>query len=96
MGEHFTRGSRNEIELQSSVPIAGRKHLVGSESPGFPKYLSGPKDDFPMLVKAKNGKDVSMKLWASRARVIIDQAYDRYVECSVQKFYYCEGITGST
>ena len=79
MGEYFSRGSLNEIELQTAVLLAGRKHLVSSNSPGFPKYLSGPKDDFPMLVKARKGQETSMKHWALRSREIIDQAYQRYV-----------------
>ena len=79
MGEYFTHGSLNEIELQTPVPLAGRKYLASSTSAGFPKYLSGPKDDFPMLVKAKKGRETSMKHWAMRSREIIDQAYQRYV-----------------
>jgi hypothetical protein len=79
MGEYFSRGCLNEIELQTAVPLAGRKHLVGSNSAGFPKHLSGPKEDFPMLVKAKNGQEASMKHWALRCREIIDQAYQRYL-----------------
>ena len=79
MGEHFSRGSLNEIELQTIVPLAGRKCLVSSNSTGFPKHLSGPKEDFPILVKAKKGQEASMKHWALRCREIIDQAYQRYV-----------------
>ena len=79
MGEYFARGSVNEIELQTPVPLAGRKHLVSSDSPGFPKHLSGPGKDFPMLVKARNGQEANMKDWSLRSREIIDQAYHRYV-----------------
>jgi hypothetical protein len=79
IGEYFSRGSLNEIELQTVVPLAGRKHLVSSDSPGFPKHLSGPKEDFPMLLKARKGQEASMKDWALRSREIIDQAYQRYV-----------------
>ena len=79
MGEYFIRGSTNEINLQTAVPLAGRKYLVSSDSPEFPKYLSGPKEDFPMLVKVKKGQEASMKQWAARCRNIIDQAYERYV-----------------
>ena len=78
MGEYFSRGRPNEIELQTIVPLAGRKYLASSTSAGFPKHLSGPKEDFPMLVKAKNGQEASMKHWALRCREIIDQAYQRY------------------
>ena len=78
MGEHFTRGSLHEIELQTKVPLAGRKFLVSSNSPGFPKYLSGPKEDFPTLVKARKGQEADIKHWALRCREIIDQAYQRY------------------
>ena len=79
MGEYFTRGSLNEIQLQTAVPLAGRKYLVSSNSSGFPKHLSGPKEDFPMLVKARKGQGASMKHWALRCREMIDQAYQRYV-----------------
>ena len=78
MGEYFSRGSLSEIELQTVVPLAGRKYLVSSNSSGFPKHLSGPKEDFPMLLKARKGQEASMKDWALRSREIIDQAYQRY------------------
>ena len=78
MGEYFTRGSLHEIALQTAVPLAGRQYLVSSNSPGFPKYLSGPKEDFPMLVKARNGQEADIKHWALRCREVIDQAYQRY------------------
>ena len=77
MGEYFTRGSLHEIDLKTAVPLAGRKHLVSSNSSGFPKHLSGPKDDLPVLVKAKKGQEADMKHWALRCREIIDQAYQR-------------------
>ena len=79
MGEHFTRGSLREIELKTAVPLAGRQYLVSSNSSGFPKHLSGPKEDFPLLVKAKKGREADMKHWALRCKEIIDQAYQRYV-----------------
>ena len=79
MGKYFTRGSLNEIQLQTAVPLAGRKYLASSNSSGFPKHLSGPKEDFPMLVKARKGQEASMKHWALRCREMIDQAYQRYV-----------------
>ena len=79
IGEYFSRGSLNEIELQTVVPLAGRKYLPSSNSLGFSKHLSGPKEDFPMLLKARKGQEASMKDWALRSREIIDQAYQRYV-----------------
>ena len=87
MGEYFTRGSLNEIELQTPVPLAGRKYLVSSNSPGFPKHLSGPREDFPVLVKARKGQDASMKLWSLRSRDIIDQAYHRYVRMIIDTLH---------
>ena len=87
MGEYFTRGRLDEIELQTTVPLAGRKYLAGSMSAGFPKQLSGPKEDFPVLVKAKKGEN-SMKHWALRCKEIIDQAYQRYLS-SQGSHYIC-------
>ena len=78
MGEHFSRGLLKEMQLQTPVPLAGRKYLPSSDSPGFPKHLSGPKENFPMLIKAKNGQNATMKQWAMRSREIIDQAYQQY------------------
>ena len=77
MGEHFSQGTLNEMDLQTLVPLAGRKYLASSNSVGFPKHLSGPKEDFPMLIKAKKGQEAGMKHWALRCREVIDQAYER-------------------
>ncbi|XP_028403513.1 uncharacterized protein LOC114526194 [Dendronephthya gigantea] len=95
MGEYFTRGRLSEIELQASVPLAGRKYLASSTSLGFPKYLSGPKDDFPMLVKAKKGQETSMKHWALRSREIIDQAYQRYEKSGTAVAILFRGLPNS-
>ncbi|XP_028403527.1 uncharacterized protein LOC114526210 [Dendronephthya gigantea] len=96
MGEYFTRGRLSEIELQASVPLAGRKYLASSTSPGFPKYLSGPKDDFPKLVKAKKGQETSMKHWALRSREIIDQAYQKYVKDGTAVALLFRGLPNSS
>ena len=78
LGEHFTRGSSNEIELTTRVPIAGRKYLPSSNAAGFPKFLSGPRENYPLLVKAVNGQASTIELWAKRSREVIDEAYREY------------------
>ena len=77
-GEHFTHGSLKEIELQYSVPLAGRKYLPSSDTAGLPKYLSGPRENYPLLIKAVNGQAASLEHWAKRCKEIINQAYSKY------------------
>ena len=78
LGEHFTKGSSNEIELRTRVPIAGRKNLPSSNTAGFPKFLSGPRENYPLLVKAVNGQASTVEQWAKRSREVIDEAYREY------------------
>ena len=79
LGEHFIRGSSKEIELTSAVRLAGRKYLSGSHVAGFPEFLSGPRrEDFPLLVKAQNGQEATLKHWAKRSREVIEEAYRKY------------------
>lgn len=80
LGEHFARGQRREIELTSPVPLAGRKYLASSDTPGFPRFLSGPRDDYPLFLKVQNGQGASIEQWAERSRDIIDEAYKKYKE----------------
>ena len=78
LGKYFNRGSLSEIELQEPVQLAGRKFLASSGSPDFPKFLSGPREDYPLLVKAKNGKEAGLLEWAKRARQVIDSAFEGF------------------
>ena len=78
LGEHFIRGSSKEIVLTSAVRLAGRKYLPGSHVTGFPKFLSGPREDFPLLVKAQHSQEATLKHWAKRSREVIEEAYRKY------------------
>lgn len=78
LGEHFTGGSLTEIQLARPVPLAGRKYLPSSRSPGFPKFLSGPREGYPLLVKAQNGHAASLLHWAKRSREVIEEAYRKF------------------
>lgn len=78
LGQHFIRGLPEEIELAAPVSIAGRKYLPSSESPGIPKFLSGPREDYPLLLKAQNGPSATLVQWAKRSRDVINEAYDKF------------------
>lgn len=73
-GEHFIRGSQKEIELAVPVHLAGRKYLASSNSPGFPKFLSGPREDYPLLLKAQNGEGTTIVQWAKRSKAVFEDA----------------------
>ena len=78
LGEHFVRGSVKEIELRSAVSLAGRKYLPSSHVPNFPKFLSGPRENYPYFVKAQNGEEAALERWAKRSREVIEEAYEKY------------------
>lgn len=78
LGEHFSRGSFKEIQLTVPVPLAGRKYLPSYDTPGFPKFLSGPRENFPLLVKARNEQETTLTHWAKRSREVIEEAYRKY------------------
>ena len=74
LGEHFVRGSQREIELTVPVNLAGRKYLASSNTLGFPKLLSGPTEDYPLLLKAQNREGATIAQWAKRSKEIIEEA----------------------
>lgn len=79
VGEHFRPGSLSEIQLTTPVRLAGRKYLASSHSAaGFPSFLSGPRENYPLLLKAVNGKGATLSLWGKRSREVIDEAYAKY------------------
>lgn len=78
LGDHFTCGSLSQIQLTTPVALAGRKYLASSQSAAFPSFLSGPRDNYPLLVNAMNGQEASPSVWAKRSREVIDEAYRKY------------------
>ena len=82
-GEYFTRGCLDELKLSSSVSLAGRDFLPSSRVPGFPKFLSGPRENAPLYLKAKSEKNVSPATWGMYSREVIDLAFENYQQNGV-------------
>lgn len=78
LGEYFKRGTLSDIKLATPIRLAGRKHLPSSDAPGIPKFLSGPREDFPLFLKAQNGRETTLTHWAKRSREVIEEAYRKY------------------
>lgn len=48
----FTIVDPSQLQLTSEVPLRGRKFLPGADASSFPKYLNGPKENFPLALEA--------------------------------------------
>ena len=82
-GKHFHLGSQDELKLSKSVTLAGRDFLPGSRMPGFPEFLSGPRKNIPLYLKANSEKQFTAATWGLYSREIIDMAYEQYEKSGV-------------
>ncbi len=82
-GKHFRVGSQDELKLSKSVTLAGRDFLPGSRMPGFPEFLSGPRKNIPLYLKANSEKQFTAATWGLYSREIIDMAYEQYEKSGV-------------
>ena len=81
--KHFRPGSQDELKLSKPVTLAGRDFLASSQSPGFPEFLSGPRKNIPLYLKANSEKQFTAATWGLYSREIIDMAYEQYEKSGV-------------
>eukprot|EP00112_Aurelia_sp_Birch-Aquarium-sp1_P008762 Seg1974.4 transcript_id=Seg1974.4/GoldUCD/mRNA.D3Y31 product="Dapdiamide synthesis protein DdaC" protein_id=Seg1974.4/GoldUCD/D3Y31 len=68
--EAFSVIDPDEIKLKEIVNLRGRKFLPGGDKDSFPQFLSGPKPDFPLALKAEG--HYSIEDWGKLCREEID------------------------
>lgn len=68
--EAFSVIDPDEIKLKEIVNLRGRKFLPGGDKESFPQFLSGPKPDFPLALKAEG--HYSIEDWGKLCREEID------------------------
>ena len=67
-----------DLELKHKPRLAGRKYLPGSKDGGFPEFLSGPKEGFPLAYKLAPDIGLDMLKCGQLCRTIIDRDLPEY------------------
>ena len=64
--EAFSVIEPDEMKLHSTVQLRGRRFLPGADKSTFPEYLSGPREDFPLALRAEG--EYSIQEWGKFCR----------------------------
>jgi len=66
------------LKPKIQYPLAGEKYLLGSHSPGMPKYLNVPRPGLPQAYRVQNPDKYSIPEWSKLSRALIDEQLLQY------------------
>eukprot|EP00794_Sanderia_malayensis_P016844 gene16844-18543_t len=76
MTDAFCPISIEELQLTEQIQLRGRKFLPGADKQSFPSFLDGPRNDFPLALRAHGTKNLDD--WGKYCRQELDANLVKY------------------
>jgi len=74
----FTNLEPAQIAPKHIYTLTGQKFFPDSNSPNFPKFLAGPRKDFPRALQLVNADQFDTTEWAQHCRRVLDEELPKY------------------